>query len=166
MSIHTISSPEIPFFRLVQSVWQIIISLSTGPREIPRTPKRRVRVVGIRQPFDRSLRTHGTDTVAAPSDSGGLVNDTSFVEVPVGLDAVWDLEIAGVAAGFCGGALRRVYTIEVVSFCVGFADTVGEAIWELWRQCWKWSGAGIVGFGDHSGGRGDSRGRHSYDRRR
>lgn len=224
MSIHTISSPEIPFFRLVQSVWQIIISLSTGSREIPRTLKRRVRVVGIRQPFDRSLRTHGTDTLAAPSDGGGLggqnvsvkfldekgfefprpiralkqnhasatavverrtylVNDTSFVEVPVGLDAVWDLEIAGVAARFRGGALRRVYTIEAVSFCVGFADTVGEAVWELWRQCWKWNGAGcgrcvlalgaqwkgenvgdgtgskkicwltIVGFGDHGGGR-------------
>lgn len=72
MSIHTISYPEILFFRLIQSVWQIIISLSTRAREIPRTPKRRVRVVGIRQPFDSSLRTHGTDTLAAPGDGGSL----------------------------------------------------------------------------------------------
>ena len=27
-----------------------------------------------------------------------LVNNASFVEIPVGLDAVWDLKIAGVTA--------------------------------------------------------------------
>ena len=35
-----------------------------------------------------------------------LVDDASFVEIPVGLDAVRELEIACVAAGFRGGALR------------------------------------------------------------
>lgn len=76
-----------------------------------------------------------------------LVDYTSFVEVPVGLDAVGSLEIAVVAACFRRGALRCTETIEAVSFRARYADTVGEAVRKLWCQCWQWGSTGCESRG-------------------
>lgn len=78
--------------------------------------------------FDRDLfaplKQKGRCAIARAGLRPYLINDTSFVEIPVGLDAVGNVEIAGVAACFRGGALRRVQAEEVVSLRAGFADTV------------------------------------------
>ena len=67
------------------------------------------------------------------SDSEGerrsyLINDASFVEVEVGLDAVRELEIAGIAACFRRGALCCTQTVESVSSRVGYAHPIGDAV--------------------------------------
>lgn len=59
-------------FHLCPLIWQIIINLSTRPREISSTSGRRARIVRIRQAFDRSLRTDSADTLAAAGDSVSL----------------------------------------------------------------------------------------------
>ena len=58
------------------------------------------------------------------------------------MDAVGELEKAGVAACFGGGALRGVQVVFVVPLRADYADAVGEAVRELGCQGRKWGGAG------------------------
>ena len=94
---------------------KIRVRLPARPNNVPRASKCRIRVRPIAESVERPCRTRVTD--AHPACRGkirGLAHDAALVEEEVGLDAVGNLEKAGVAASGGGGSLGGAQVVETV----------------------------------------------------
>lgn len=95
------------------------IRTTTRSNNIARAPESRVRVITIRQSFNSSLRTLLTLALHVSINPGfgnidGLLHNTTFIEIPPGLDTVLRVKQARIATFHHIDALFGVETVESV----------------------------------------------------
>jgi hypothetical protein len=114
---------------------QVVILHTTRPRKISRTPKRRAIVRDIHKSSEQPARARVRDT-RTTSLSAGLLDHAALVKVPVGLDAVGDAEVTGVATSFCACTFGRTEVVALVlDVEVGWGLCI--AVWNGWDARWQ-----------------------------